>query len=211
MIPATPQWDPEWDRLIKVAAGRYARKSWWAEPQELYQTGALAVCRALRTYDPEQGPRVPYVWRAIVLAMSNALWKESSPVHTRSNHKPDQQYTRVELVIGDPAEDDTRGRHFAASSEHAWYVAGFAAPPATPDEEAMRHAHADRVRRRLGEIAPPTLEGEAAVAVILERASEPHLTAARLCQCCVDDAVAETLECAALDPVLYELSKERLP
>ncbi len=76
-MPTT--FDPQLDRVAKKVSHFYARRCWWADPNDLLQEARLAVERAKRTFDPTRGD-LGYFYRAAKLAVANSLWRDSSPV-----------------------------------------------------------------------------------------------------------------------------------
>lgn len=64
------------------AAGRYARRVFWADIEDLRQEAFMAAIEcATRWYDPQCGvPLAGYAWRAAVLHLRKWCWRNSSPV-----------------------------------------------------------------------------------------------------------------------------------
>jgi hypothetical protein len=71
----------ERDRIVSKVAAAYARKCWWADPDDLVQVGREAALRAARTFDPRVGvPETAYLRRSVAFAIRGWLWHESAPV-----------------------------------------------------------------------------------------------------------------------------------
>jgi DNA-directed RNA polymerase specialized sigma24 family protein len=69
------------DLIVRRVAARYARRCWWADRDDLAQSGWEAAILARGTFEPRVGvPEAGYVWRAVTFSMRRWLWKESSPV-----------------------------------------------------------------------------------------------------------------------------------
>lgn len=78
------------DKLVRRIAGKYARRCWWADREELVQVGHLAVVEARRTFDETVGtPFEGYAQRAVVLSMRRYLWEQSAPV-SGCSHRPEK-------------------------------------------------------------------------------------------------------------------------
>jgi hypothetical protein len=71
----------ELDEVAGKVAARYKRRASWADVEELKQVAWLAICRALKTWNPVVGvPLLGYVQRAATFACANDLHRFSSPV-----------------------------------------------------------------------------------------------------------------------------------
>lgn len=95
--------------LVRKIAGRYARRVWWADRQELEQVGHLAIAEASRTFDPRVAacPFIGYAQRAVVLAMRRHLWSVSAPV-SGGKHRPEKSMRglyRTAIVSGEDPEE----------------------------------------------------------------------------------------------------------
>lgn len=92
------------EKLVSVAARRYARRSWWVDIEDLKQEGRVAVEEARRKFDHNYGtPWEAYCWRAILFAMKRFLWASSVPV-SGGSHRPRESYANVRRA--DAVEDD---------------------------------------------------------------------------------------------------------
>lgn len=73
--------DAQVDVIVRRVAVRYLRRCWWADKDDLAQTGWEAAIHARETFDARVGiPESGYLWRAVTFSMRRYLWKESSPV-----------------------------------------------------------------------------------------------------------------------------------
>lgn len=78
------------EKVVRLAARRYARKCWWADPAELEQEAWRWACEAAQTFDPDYGaPLEAYVWRAIINRLWIYLWGVSAPVSESQHHLKD--------------------------------------------------------------------------------------------------------------------------
>lgn len=77
-------------RLAGIAAKRYARACWWADPRDLEQQAVLEGLRALRTFDTRVGTSPEqYVWKAMMVGVKDHfLWRESAVATGGTKHRP---------------------------------------------------------------------------------------------------------------------------
>lgn len=180
--------------LVTVAARRYARKCWWADPDDLRQVGHLAVVQARRTYDLRVGVTpVQYYWRAILFSMSRYLWKESAPV-SGGGHRPELALKGcVRASLDDPA------------------VGPRQVDALTPEDRVEDARWLARVQAQLGALAREDGAGGANVlAVLLEHAPAQELADVRGTRLhAIYRATSELRRRVSNDEALYELMRER--
>jgi len=171
------------DRNAARAAGRYKRRCWWVEYDELYQAASLAQVEAWDRFDASWGrPREAYLWRAAFIAVRTLVLKSSAPVSSR--HRP-------EALVG--LHRDTLDVEHAALTSAA---------------QAERADRARRVRERVaslfGEDALPF-----ALGVITDEWRPREIAAANNMPVqqvyAVQQHMLRVLEC---DPVLHQLWRE---
>jgi DNA-directed RNA polymerase specialized sigma24 family protein len=73
---------PDLQGVASRAAARYARRVFWADPEDLKQEAMVAALTAAkRSFDPSCGvPLEAYAWRACMLHLRAYCWRQSSPV-----------------------------------------------------------------------------------------------------------------------------------
>lgn len=74
-------------KLVRKMAGRYARRCWWVERDDLIQTGYTAVLEAMWTWDSERGEFAPYAMWMANRDMREYLWSNSAPVSAPRGHR----------------------------------------------------------------------------------------------------------------------------
>lgn len=118
------------DRNASRAAGRYKRKCWWVDYDELHQVAALAQVEASPKFDPSWGrPLEAYLWRAAFIAVRTAVAKASAPVSSRSQPQRD-----LRGLYRAPLPEDTGAPLHAALVE---------------EPHVVRYDRARRVRERV--------------------------------------------------------------
>lgn len=77
-------------QVAERVAARYARRVFWADPEDLKQEATVAALAAQRTFDPRIGvPFAGYAWRACVLHLRAYVWANSAPVSETDHHLTD--------------------------------------------------------------------------------------------------------------------------
>lgn len=179
------------DQLARAAAAFYRRKCWWADFDDLVQTGQLAIVRALENYDPTIGVPVDgYCWGAMMRALERVLWRDSSPV-SGGSHRPREAYAGLYRAAL-PPEDMTCA------------VAPFV-ETRTPERLVSDAEWEARVRERLAAISLPEI-----VDVMLDPSRvEEAARKLRVSKKQVRVAVNVTLNRASTDSTLHDLLRER--
>ncbi len=75
------------EAVAKKAAGKIGRRCWSVPQEDLAQEGLLVAMTAQKHYDPEKGPLLGYLYRAVTRHLINYVYEAGSPVtykHRRS-------------------------------------------------------------------------------------------------------------------------------
>lgn len=161
------------EEVLKIArsvARRYARRSWWADREELESVAAVGVLEAARTHDPQTGvPFEGYAARAAANHVHDYLWAESSPL-SGGGHDPRKNIAGVHRTT-----ITNQGAFAATAARDQGEGADL-----VPEELSVSHDPGRaldvirwrlRVRRRVRAIARLTPNGDAAVEVLTRGAS----------------------------------------
>jgi len=196
------------EQLVNDVAKKYKRDSWWADMDDLRQTGHLALIRARETFDSAVGvPADAYFRTAIASAMVRVLWEDSSPV-SGGKHRPREAYAglqRASLI-----QEDGEFRPFASNAR----------PADVALDEGYWRAN---VRRSLIELADGDeslvagLLGEATAEEIAEERPRQSIFVHRHCVVMRKHDRVEEVRCelaklrarARIDEPLYKLARER--
>jgi DNA-directed RNA polymerase specialized sigma24 family protein len=150
--------DAEVNVVVARVARRYAKRCWWAEVDDLSQTGWEAATSARASFDPSVGvPEAAYLWRAIVNSMRRYLWRESSPV-SGGHSDPWRLRTQTRAPLPDGERDETGERR----------VAPLVCKLPRPDALLAKKRWVLRVLERVSEVSESVPGNELAIAVLLD-------------------------------------------
>ena len=130
------------ENVVNTLAGRYARRSWWMDAEDLRQQGWIFALEASTQVDWNGKNPHSYLWTVVMRQLSDYVWSQSAPVSSgRGKRKRNLQ-----------------GLHRAdlSDSEDAMRVA--LGNPPTPHELVNEKRRVAKVRKAVEDIDPEALE-----------------------------------------------------
>lgn len=170
--------EKEIDRIASSIAGRYKKRCWWVEYEDIKQEACRIVCRAEQNYNPEVGIEFgAYAFIACSRELTQYLYRNSAPVSAPNN--------KVKELAGLHRKRVNPWEHVAGPKHY---------------EDDLRA----RIRDRVMALAETIDNGEWAVAILLEGTPGGDEPSAEL----VKQSMRKLKKLCSEDYVLYRLWKQ---